>query len=206
MFNQELGVDFTLELMRDIHKFIIKVFRQRSLSARRPVKVINVYITEFPGYAHTKDNNINISASALDNMYRPRENSRWMFTSLMFQEMAHVFQWNGESTAPQGLVEGIADYVMVKSGFYVKRRYTMPGAGQRWDEGFGVTERFLENCDVLLPGFTAKLNNKMRYRYTDEFFANLLGKPVNQLWKEYKELYGNQTEGESIAVFQGLVY
>lgn len=64
----------------------------------------------------------------------------------------------------------------------------------RWDEGYGVTERFLEYCDSLLPSFKAKLNKKMRERYSDAYFVELLGKPVDQLWIEYKAKYGNQPD------------
>lgn len=120
--------------------------------------------------------------------------------------MTHVFQWHGEFTAPGGLTEGMADYVMIKSGFYNKYTYTKPGAGSRWDEGYGVTERFLEYCDSLLQGFTAKLNKKMRDRYSVAYFVELLGKSVDQLWREYKAKYGNQPEVASVDIFHGLKY
>ncbi|KAH6777651.1 hypothetical protein C2S51_008963 [Perilla frutescens var. frutescens] len=89
----------------------------------------------------------NISASALDNMYRPSENSKWMFTFLLFHEITNVFQWHDNFGALGSLTEGIADYVMVKSGFYIRHQFTNPSAGKRWDEGYGVTERFMEYCD-----------------------------------------------------------
>lgn len=73
----------------------------------------------------------------------------------MYHEMAHVFQWHVKFKCPFGLLEGIADYVMIKSGSYnMSYPYTNPGAGKRWDEGYGVTERFLEYFDSLLPSFT----------------------------------------------------
>ncbi|KAH6813418.1 hypothetical protein C2S51_022436 [Perilla frutescens var. frutescens] len=192
LFEKEIGANFTLAIMQDITKFIFKVFQQRNLADRRRLPVLNVYISEFPGYAYQSGDSVNISASALDNIYRPPENSKWMFTSLLFHEITHVFQWHGNFGAPGGLSEGIADYVMVKSGFYIRRRFTNPGAGKRWNEGYGVTERFLEYCDSLLKNFTAQLNKKMRYKYSDAYFVELLGKPVDQLWREYKAKYGNQ--------------
>ncbi|CAA0806795.1 Plant basic secretory protein (BSP) family protein [Striga hermonthica] len=92
-------------------------------------------------------------------------------------------------TAPGGLTEGVADYVMVKSGYYDLGSYDKPRDGNRWDEGYGVTARFLKYCDPLSDGFTAELNNKMREVYRDEYFEELLGKPLGHVWREYKEKY-----------------
>ncbi|KAG6432963.1 hypothetical protein SASPL_104559 [Salvia splendens] len=109
------------------------------------------------------------------------------------------------SEFPGGLTEGTADYVMVKSGIYDQATYTKPGAGKRWDEGYG-TEKFLEYCDSLLKDFTAKLNLKMQYTYSNKYWVELLGKPVDQLWREYKAKYGNQPQEASVDMFQGLKY
>lgn len=87
------------------------------------------------------------------------------------------------------MTEGTADYVMVKSGIYDKDTYMKPGAGKRWDEGYGVTERFLEYCDGLVKDFMVKLNKKMMYKYSDRYWIELLG-----VWKEYKAKYGNRRE------------
>ncbi|KAL8553381.1 hypothetical protein ACS0TY_001890 [Phlomoides rotata] len=177
--------------MKVANKFIYKIFEQRTPGEARVVTVLNVYISDFEGYAYKNGDNINISGSALNNFYFPRSNSKFYFTSMLYHEMTHVFQWHGEFTAPGGLTEGIADYVMVKSGIYEKEKYTKPGTGQKWDEGYGVTGRFLEYCDSLRPGFTAALNKKMRNTYSDNYFQELLGKKLDQLWRDYKAKYGN---------------
>ncbi|XP_047964792.1 uncharacterized protein LOC125209232 [Salvia hispanica] len=206
LFDTEIGVNFTLSIMPTINEFIYKVFEESSPEDRRDVPVLNVYISEFPGYAYKNGDNINISASAMYNIYQPRSISKWMFTSVMFHEMAHVFQWHGNFGAPGGLTEGTADYVKVKSGYYNQDSYTKPGAGQKWDEGYGVTERFLEYCDSLLEGFTVKLNKKMRFKYDQVYWVELLGKPVEQLWRDYKAKYGNQPQENTIHIYHGLKY
>lgn len=99
--------------------------------------------------------------------------------------MTHVWQWNGNGQAPHGLIEGIADYVRLKAG-YGSSHWVKPGQGARWDLGFDVTARFLEYCEGLKVGFVAELNKKMKNSYSDKFFVELLGKPVEQLWKDYK--------------------
>ncbi|KAJ0634230.1 hypothetical protein HanPI659440_Chr17g0701861 [Helianthus annuus] len=54
------------------------------------------------------------------------------FTSLMHHEITHVFQWNGEGKTPAPLVEGIADYTVLKAN-YNPPGFNMPGSGDRWD-------------------------------------------------------------------------
>ncbi|KAH6813419.1 hypothetical protein C2S51_022437 [Perilla frutescens var. frutescens] len=178
--------------MPTLNKKIFEIFEENTPAERRSVPVLNVYISEFKGYAYKNGDNINISASALDTYYHPRERSKTFFSTMLIHEMTHVFQWHGNFGAPGGLTEGTADYVMIKSNLY-KDAYTKPGAGKKWDEGYGVTERFLEYCDTLLKGFTAKLNKKMRDKYSDSYWVDLLGKPVDQLWRDYKAKYGNQS-------------
>ncbi|KAL9141470.1 hypothetical protein ABFS82_14G105900 [Erythranthe guttata] len=192
-FDQQIGVDFTIQTMGAANQFIWRVFKQRTPDEIKYVPVVNVYISEFPGpaLAYTNGDNINISASSLKDFCMPLEKAKFKFSGLMYHEMTHLFQWSGNRTAPGGLTEGTADYVMVRSNFYDKDTYTKSGTGNRWDEGYGVTERFLEYCDSLRLGFTADLNKMMRYEYSDNYFVQLLGKTVDQLWGEYKAMYGN---------------
>lgn len=87
--------------------------------------------------------------------------------------------------APSGLIEGIADYVRLKSG-YISETWVEPGGGNRWDEGYDVTARFLDYLERVRSGLVAELNRKMRNEYSDDYFRQLLGKPVDELWTEYK--------------------
>ncbi|KAK2977311.1 hypothetical protein RJ640_013076 [Escallonia rubra] len=103
---------------------------------------------------------------------------RTAFTALMYHEMTHVFQWSGNFTAPGPLTEEIADYMVLRAKLN-GAGFALPGQGDRWDEGYEVTARFLEYCDSLMTGFTAALNNKMRYAYSEDYFVQLLGKPVS---------------------------
>ncbi|KAF7851544.1 hypothetical protein BT93_L3725 [Corymbia citriodora subsp. variegata] len=96
--------------------------------------------------------------------------------------------WNGNGQAPSGLIEGFADFVRLRSG-YVPGHWVRPGQGDRWDQGYDVTAHFLDYCNGLRKGFVAKLNKKMRTGYSDNYFVDLLGKSVDQLWKDYKAKY-----------------
>jgi hypothetical protein len=37
-------------------------------------------------------------------------------TGVLYHEVTHVWQWNGQGRANGGLIEGIADYVRLKAG------------------------------------------------------------------------------------------
>lgn len=100
--------------------------------------------------------------------------------------MTNIWQWNGNLKAPSGLIEGIADYVRLKSG-YIPGTWVEPGGGNWWDEGYDVTARFLDYLErSVRSGLVAELNRKMRNGYSDDYFRQLMGKPVDELWAEYK--------------------
>jgi hypothetical protein len=83
---------------------------------------------------------------------------------VLYHEMTHVWQWNGNGQAPEGLIEGIADYVRLKVG-YAPSHWVKPGLGDRWDQGYDVTARLLDYCNDLRNGFAGPLNKKMRNGY-----------------------------------------
>ncbi|XP_057800714.1 uncharacterized protein LOC131016118 [Salvia miltiorrhiza] len=193
-FDREIGTAYTLTTMPKIASFIWKIFGQATEAERRhyyPNDVVNLYVQDLQDGAlgETGDNNVYMSAKGIET-YPPGDATRFMFTSILYHEMTHIFQWSGKGTAPGGLTEGFADYVVLKSPFYVEG-YSTPGEGSRWDEGYGVTSRFLEYCDGLREGFAAELNKKMREVYKEEYWKELLGKDVDQLWEEYKAKYSN---------------
>ncbi|XP_024959816.1 uncharacterized protein LOC112500547 [Cynara cardunculus var. scolymus] len=175
--------------MRTINDFIWSVvLQQNDPSDRKPVDSVHTYIVEFDGAAGIEwGNNINVSSLYLKGV---EGDVKTQFTGLMYHEMTHVFQWDGEGTAPSGLIEGIADYTILKV-YDNPYGFANPGDGDSWDQGYTVTARFLEFCDGIVPAFVAKLNKKMRFTYDVKYFENLTGKSVDQLWKEYKAKYGH---------------
>ncbi|KAL3724013.1 hypothetical protein ACJRO7_036091 [Eucalyptus globulus] len=100
----------------------------------------------------------------------------------------HLWQWNGNGMAPSSLINGIADYVRLKTR-WPSKYWPKRGSGTRWDEGFAVTAYFLEYCDSIRAGFVADLNSLMKDHYIDAFFVQLLGKTVDELWDDYKSSY-----------------
>ena len=110
-------------------------------------------------------------------------------TGVLYHESTHIWQWNGNGqNTPGGLIEGIADYVRLKAG-YAPSHWVQPGQGNSWDQGYDVTARFLDYCNSLSDGFVAELNKKLKDGYSANFFVELLGKTVDQLWSDYKAQY-----------------
>ncbi|KAK3007668.1 hypothetical protein RJ639_014310 [Escallonia herrerae] len=187
-FDREIGIEYTKKIMGIINRFVWELLDERTAADRKPVEVVNLYVVEFNGAeAITWGDNINVSSIYLQGY---QGNLTWEFTSLLYHEVTHVFQWNGEGQAPVGLVEGFADYTILKANYYPPA-FAKPGQGDRWDQGYDFTARFLEYCEGLRSGFVAELNKKMRHAFNESYFEDLLGKPVDKLWEEYKAKYSN---------------
>jgi hypothetical protein len=111
-------------------------------------------------------------------------------TGVLYHEVVHVWQWGLQDCgAHPGIFEGIADFVRLKAG-YAPAHWRQPGQGDRWDQGYDVTARFLDYCDSLQPGFVAQLNAKLKDGSSEDYFLQILGKNVQQLWQDYKAKYG----------------
>ncbi|KQJ97253.1 uncharacterized protein LOC100828815 [Brachypodium distachyon] len=185
-FNQAVGLDYSKQVLSDASTFIWTTFNQRSTANRKPVDAVTLVVENIDGVAFASNNRIHLSSKYVGGY---SGNVKAEVTGVLYHEATHVWQWNGQGKANGGLIEGIADYVRLKAGF-APAHWRKAGEGDRWDQGYDVTARFLDYCDSLKPGFVAELNGKMKGGYTDDFFAQILGKSVQQLWKDYKAKYG----------------
>jgi hypothetical protein len=163
------------------------VFQQNTPADRKTVQKVSLFVDDMDGVAYTSNNEIHLSARYVNSYSGDLKNE---ITGVLYHEMTHVWQWNGNGQANGGLIEGIADYVRLKAN-YAPSHWVKPGQGNKWDQGYDVTARFLDYCNGLRNGFVAELNKLMRNGYSDQFFVQLLGKTVDQLWKDYKAKYGN---------------
>ncbi|CAL4934099.1 unnamed protein product [Urochloa decumbens] len=185
-FDREVGTAYARKVLSDASSFCWKVFNQRSSGSRKPVAAVTLAVEDIDGVAFTSANGIHLSAKYVGGYSAGAVKTE--VTGVLYHETTHVWQWDGQGQANGGLIEGIADYVRLKAG-YAPDHWVKPGQGDRWDQGYDVTARFLEYCDSLKPGFVAQLNAKMKDGYSDDFFAQILGKNVQQLWKNYKVKY-----------------
>ncbi|CAI9101950.1 OLC1v1000123C1 [Oldenlandia corymbosa var. corymbosa] len=181
-FQTQIGAPYALTVLTSSTTFIWRTFQENTPADRKNVLTVSVFVDDMDGVAYTSNNQIHVSARYIGGY---SGDVRREITGVLYHEMAHVWQWNGNGQAPGGLIEGIADYVRLKAG-YAPSHWVKPGQGDRWDQGYDVTARFLDYCNGLKPGFVAQLNKMMRTGYNDGYFVQLLGKPVTQLWVDYK--------------------
>ncbi|XP_050366159.1 uncharacterized protein LOC126784713 [Argentina anserina] len=185
-FNNEIGADYSLQTLASAADFIWKVFQQSAVADRKSVDKVSLFIDNMDGVAYASNGEIHVSASYIAGYSGDVKKE---FTGVLYHESTHVWQWNGNGQAPGGLIEGIADFVRLRAG-YAPSHWVQPGDGDRWDQGYDVTARFLDYCTTLKDGFVAELNNKLKTGYSVNFFVEILGKNVDQLWADYKAKYG----------------
>ncbi|KAH7575333.1 hypothetical protein JRO89_XS02G0085500 [Xanthoceras sorbifolium] len=185
-FNNEIGDTNSKQTLSSATDFIWRIFQQTTAADRKNVQKVSLFIDSMDGVAYASNNEIHVSANYIGNY---SGDVRREIAGILYHEMTHIWQWNGNGQTPGGLIEGIADYVRLKAN-YAPSHWVQPGQGDRWDQGYDVTARFLDYCNSLRSGFVAELNKKMRSGYSGSYFVDLLGKNVDQLWKDYKAKYG----------------
>ncbi|KAI9128434.1 hypothetical protein K1719_001427 [Acacia pycnantha] len=186
-FSDKVGAAYAKETMDSATQFIWTIFQQNSPADRKNVQQVSLFVDDMDGVAYTSNNEIHLSARYVGSYSGDVKKE---VTGVLYHEMIHVWQWNGNDQANGGLIEGIADYVRLKAG-YAPSHWVKPGQGNKWDQGYDVTAHFLDYCNSLRNGFVAELNKEMRTAYSDDHFKQILGKPVDQLWRDYKAKYGN---------------
>lgn len=126
---------------------------------------------------------------------------------VLTHEMVHCFQYNAKGTCPGGLIEGIADWVRLNSGLsppHWKKEWT----DKKWDAGYQTTAYFLAYIEERYgEGTVRRLNEKLRTTKYEEkrFWTELVGIPVEQLWKNYcdamdKEAKRGSSESDIVIV------
>ncbi|XP_059448130.1 uncharacterized protein LOC132179419 [Corylus avellana] len=186
-FNNEIGSDYSRQTLVSATDFIWRLFQQNNDADRKNVQKVSLFIDDMDGVAYASNNEIHVSARYINGY---SGDVKGEITGVLYHEMTHIWQWNGNGLTPGGLIEGIADFVRLKA-VYAPSHWVQPGQGDRWDQGYDVTARFLDYCNDLRNGFVAELNKKTRSDYNANFFVELLGKSVDQLWSDYKAKYGN---------------
>ena len=185
-FNNKIGSKYSKQTLISATDFIWRLFQQNSDADRKNVAKVSLFIDDMDGVAYARNNEIHVSARYINGY---SGNVKTEITGVLYHESTHIWQWNGNGqSTPGGLIEGIADYVRLKAG-YAPSHWVKPGQGDRWDQGYDVTALFLDYCNSLRNGFVAELNKKLRNGYSANFFVELLGKNVDQLWKDYKAKY-----------------
>ncbi|KAK2664963.1 hypothetical protein Ddye_003537 [Dipteronia dyeriana] len=194
IFNNQIGAEYAKQTMTSATDFIWRLFQQNTPADRKEVPRVPLFINDMEpneAPAYSTNNEIHINDEYLSGI---RGDIKRDFNGIIYHEMTHVWQWDGRgqvhSQSRGGLIDGIADFVRLKANL-APENWGPPGQGSQWFEGYRVTAQFLDYCNDLRNGFVAELNKKMRESYSDNFFMELLGKSVEQLWTDYKAKYGN---------------
>nr|POE51958.1 basic secretory protease [Quercus suber] len=163
-FNNEIGSTCIQQANTEKrYKFHMGNLPAKTNADRKNLAKVSLFIEDIDGVAYAVNNEIH--------------------------EMTHIWQWNGNGQSPPGgLIEGIPDFVRLKSG-YVPSHWVQPGKVDRWDQGYDVTARFLDYLNGLRNGFVADLNKKLRTGYLLITMLSCLGRLL--ISSDYKAKYGN---------------
>lgn len=158
-----------------------------------PTRSVTLIVRDMQGVAYTTgselDNDhkeIHLSQQYVQGISKERLTDE--ITGVLTHELVHCFQYNAHGSCPGGLIEGIADWVRLcckLSPPHWKR-----DAEGKWNAGYQHTAYFLEYLEGRFgKGTVQRMNEKMRtQRYEEKrFWTELLGRPVEQLWKDYGE-------------------
>lgn len=166
-----------------------------------PTRSVTLILRDMGGVAYTtgKDldddhKEIHFSLPYIANIRAERQAHE--ITGVLTHELVHCFQHNAKGTAPGGLIEGIADWVRLQCGLAPPHWKKEPGG--RWDGGYQHTAFFLEYLESRFgAGTVRRLNEKLRVtRYEEKaFWTESLGRPVGQLWEDYRKTFKSENPG-----------
>lgn len=129
-----------------------------------------------------------LSSTYLSDLYHSKNGAELLkreIPGIVHHEFGHAFQWDAHGSAPGALIEGIADFVRVKSGYApLGWKVPEPSPDTKWDEGSATW--FLIWLDDQFPGLPKRLNQAMFRKFHEDVFYVLTGRSVGSLWKEYQ--------------------
>ncbi|KAG9127887.1 hypothetical protein FRC07_007962 [Ceratobasidium sp. 392] len=103
-------------------------------------------------------------------------------------EVVHCFQYDGQGTAPIGLIEGVADFVRLRAGL-APPHWKRDEKGERWDAGYEKTGFFLDWLERTKgAGTVRKINLALcdTEYHKKAFWEGALGDRVEELWEQYR--------------------
>lgn len=151
------------------------------------IKKISLIIRPFKGVAYTVEVSSGIKEIHVSKEYILSKNGLiFELTGLVVHELTHVWQNNGKSTAPSGLIEGIADFIRLQSRLAPGHWNSLDI--QKWDQGYEKTAYFLLFISTHNATFVQDLNQYLKSNVWDENVISMLTNDTLQNWfKRYKE-------------------
>ncbi|KAF7174293.1 hypothetical protein CNMCM5623_006857 [Aspergillus felis] len=184
-----------------------------------PTRSVTVLLRDIDGVAYTTGieldddhKEIHLSLSYIKSSAAEHPDPTAEITGVLTHELVHCYQHTapkGDENAsvprpPDGLIEGIADFVRLKAGLeppHWKRPTSAKERPSKWDQGYQHTAYFLAWLEDVRVGKGAvgMLNDRLlRVGYvgedsesenqdTQSFWRGLFGKGISELWEEYGE-------------------
>ncbi|KAF6137710.1 hypothetical protein GIB67_023644 [Kingdonia uniflora] len=115
-FDNEIGQMYSEEVLELASKFIWETFQQGEGGVREDIQEITMVVESHENsVVYTIFNDIHLSAEYVSGY---SGDVRIEVIGVIYHEATHVWQWGrgSGSGTPSGLIEGIADYVRLKSG------------------------------------------------------------------------------------------
>jgi hypothetical protein len=176
------------------------LYKDMHTSCIPPTRSVTLIIQDMEGVAYTTGRDIDddhkeihLSTNYIE--FVPESRQKEEIMGVLVHEMVHCWQQSAFGTAPQGLIEGVADWVRLKAGYappHWKRHIDC-----EWDAGYERTGYFLEwleeehGVDVV-----RRINEAMRgCEYdADKVWHGCCGSGVKDLWEKYKKSVGDDGE------------
>lgn len=178
-----------------------------------PTRSVTLILRDMPGVAYTTGSDLDsdhkeihfslgyiqgISQPSAGSSSSPSTRRHDEIMGVVTHELVHCYQYNARGSCPGGLIEGVADWVRLQCQLAPPHWKRGEGVGDgdgkdkgQWDAGYQRTAFFLEYLAGRFGADTVrKLNEKLRTtrKYEDKpFWTELLGRPVEQLWEDYRK-------------------
>jgi uncharacterized membrane protein len=151
---------------------------------------VKIIIRKMDGVAHTIGDYARKEIHLSIQYFRSFKGDKYReLRGVITHELVHVWQYNALDTMDGGLVEGIADYVRLKSG-YIPSHWNPKHPGTEWNAGYQATAYFLVFIEnhVGPPKFVKDLNFyfvNRKWKKSAKVFFNLTGIKLDDLWAMY---------------------
>jgi len=148
--------------------------------------MITLVLRPLDGVAHTFGSHTSKEIHfSLDHIKNSEKRAKDEIDGVLTHEVVHCYQYNAKDTAPEGLIEGIADYVRLRAGLgppHWKRT-----CGDKWDAGYQITAYFMDWIEKRYgEGTIRQLNERMKECvWNDGVFEDCTKRKVGELWKMY---------------------
>jgi hypothetical protein len=98
-----------------------------------------------------------------------------------------IYLYLGFKTAPHGIIEGVADFLRLKSKFDENWCKTKGG---NWSDGYSKTAFFFEWVEKSHFNFVHNLNSRLKFEsWSDRIVLELTGSTIEELWDSYQKTF-----------------